>query len=216
MNCAVILARGGSKGCKGKNKRLLNGVPLISRAVRTVKASGVCDEVIVATDDKDIMALAHEEGVYCVMRSTVSDSQTSEQGLMELEPYFRKYENMALIQCTAPMMFPEDVRLSLDCMLRYGHQSACAVAPFHGVVWTNPPNGFRLPRQERPAEYLEAGSVYWMNVESFKVYQTRFCGTTGMLTIPPERCIEIDSEEDFRIAECLISNIKELDSGYHW
>ena len=146
----------------------------------------------------------------------MSDSQTSEEGMMEIETYFSNFENVALIQCTAPLMFPADVSLTLDCMLKYKHTSACAVAPFHGVVWKSSPKGFRAPRQERPCEYLEAGSVYWMNVDSFRVYQSRFCGDTGMLTIPIERCIEIDSDMDFKVAECIVKNIKELDSELYW
>lgn len=215
-NCAIILARGGSKGCPCKNKRLLNGTPLIVRAIRTAQASGVCDEIIVASDDSQIISAAIGEGVTAVLRDTVSDSQTSEEGLMELEPYFAKYQNMALIQCTAPFMLPGDISESLRLMQKNNHDSACVVAPFHGVVWNSEPFGFRLPRQEMPESFLEAGSVYWMKVSSFMIYRNRFCGKTGILVMPPERCFEIDTMADFAMAECLIKNMEGFDNEFFW
>jgi N-acylneuraminate cytidylyltransferase len=216
MNAAVILARKGSKGCPGKNLRLLNGVPLIVRAIRTAQASGVCDEVIVASDDYRMVDIADREGACGVLRDPVSDSQTSEAGMIEISSHFVKYQNVAMIQCTAPFMMPVDVSAGVHYMERKGHDSVCTVAPFHGVVWDTEPTGFRQPRQERPPEFIEAGSVYWMKTSSFMIYQSRFCGNTGVLMIPQERCFEIDSEADFAIAECLIKNIKELDNEYHW
>jgi CMP-N-acetylneuraminic acid synthetase len=37
-----------------------------------------------------------------------------------------------------------------------------------------------------------------------------------MYAIPEERGMEIDTEADFIIAECLTKNVKELDSELYW
>ena len=59
---AVICARGGSKGLKKKNLRLLNGEPLIGRVIRHAQESKCIDNIIVTTDDEDIANVAREFG----------------------------------------------------------------------------------------------------------------------------------------------------------
>jgi CMP-N,N'-diacetyllegionaminic acid synthase len=59
---AVICARGGSKGLPRKNLKLLDGEPLIARAVRHAKESRAVDVVLVTTDDEQIAAVAREAG----------------------------------------------------------------------------------------------------------------------------------------------------------
>jgi len=58
----VICARAGSKGLKRKNLRLLDGEPLISRAVRHAIESNVIGTVLVSTDDELIAAAAKSAG----------------------------------------------------------------------------------------------------------------------------------------------------------
>ena len=50
----IIPARGGSKGIKLKNLRLLGGKPLIYYPIKAAIESKVCDKVIVSTDHKKI------------------------------------------------------------------------------------------------------------------------------------------------------------------
>ena len=59
---AIICARGGSKGLVGKNLKLLNGEPLIGRAIRHAKAAQCIDHIIVSTDDEEIAAKARDFG----------------------------------------------------------------------------------------------------------------------------------------------------------
>ena len=59
----TILARGGSKGVKGKNKVIVNGVPLIAYTIIEAKRSKYIDRIVVSTDDKDIMKIANRYDV---------------------------------------------------------------------------------------------------------------------------------------------------------
>ena len=54
----IIPARGGSKRIPRKNILPLNGKPLISYSIRAAIDSGVFDEVIVSTEDKEIKKIA--------------------------------------------------------------------------------------------------------------------------------------------------------------
>lgn len=59
---AVIPARGGSKGLPGKNLKLLAGKPLIAHTIEQALKSGVCDAVVVSTEDEAIARVAREYG----------------------------------------------------------------------------------------------------------------------------------------------------------
>jgi len=61
---ALIPARGGSKGLPGKNVKLLGGKPLIAHSVHHAIESGVCDRVLVTTDDEAIRAAAEAAGAW--------------------------------------------------------------------------------------------------------------------------------------------------------
>ena len=58
----IILARGGSKGLQHKNLRLINGIPLIAKAVLDALAADCLDSLIVSTDDPKIAAVAERYG----------------------------------------------------------------------------------------------------------------------------------------------------------
>ena len=57
---ALIPARGGSKGIKRKNIKLLDGLPLIAYTIRASLSSKKIDRTIVSTDDEEIAKIAKE------------------------------------------------------------------------------------------------------------------------------------------------------------
>ena len=57
---AVICARGGSKGVKDKNLRLLAGKPLIAHSIEQARESGMFDAVAVSSDSDAILEIAGE------------------------------------------------------------------------------------------------------------------------------------------------------------
>ena len=59
---AIIMARGGSKGLPRKNVRLLNGKPLIAYSIEDAINSGVCDTVLVTSEDDEINKVSKEYG----------------------------------------------------------------------------------------------------------------------------------------------------------
>ena len=59
---ATICARAGSKGVPRKNLRLLDGKPLIGRAVEQALATKVFDRVVASTDDPEMARVAAEFG----------------------------------------------------------------------------------------------------------------------------------------------------------
>lgn len=61
---AIIPARGGSKGLPGKNVKQIRGKPLIAYSIEHALESGVCDRVLVTTEDDEIKAAAEAAGAW--------------------------------------------------------------------------------------------------------------------------------------------------------
>lgn len=59
---AVIPARGGSKGLRGKNIKKLCGKPLIAYSIEAALKAELIDRVVVSTEDETIAAIAREWG----------------------------------------------------------------------------------------------------------------------------------------------------------
>lgn len=223
---AIIPARGGSKGIPGKNIRPFAGKPLIAWSIEAALAAPSVERVIVSTDSGEIASVAKQWNAEVIMRPTAisGDSVSSEQALThvlselwEVEQY--QPDIIAFLQCTAPLMLSADIESTVSLVAEGDYDSALAMMPFHHFVWKADANGRmigvnhspdrRLMRQEREAEYLEAGSVYAMDAAQFKVKQHRFFGRIGMSLVPRSRVIEIDDLDDWALAEAMRIQLNE-------
>lgn len=57
---AVIPARGNSKGIPGKNKKLLNGVPLVAYTVMSAMETPEIDLVVLSSEDEEILEIGYQ------------------------------------------------------------------------------------------------------------------------------------------------------------
>ena len=105
---AFIPARAGSKRIKGKNKKLLNGKPLFAYSVEVAKESKYIDQVLVSTDSKEILKLAHDLG--CIPNELRPEELSGDHArivdaiLYEVEKnHLEEYDAVVLLQPTFPM-----------------------------------------------------------------------------------------------------------------
>lgn len=211
---AVIPARGGSKGIPRKNVRLLCGKPLIAWTIEAAQQAASVGRVVVSTDDPEIGAVSKQYGAEVVWRpaSISGDTASSESVLVHtLEQLGIRQGRMAFLQCTAPLMLPEDIDGTLGLLDRC--LSAFTAAPWHRFVWREETTGveplghtkrFRPNRQQKQREFLEVGAVYAIRIEDFLAVRSRFIGRCLHYEIPFERSFEIDEEPDFFVVESLL------------
>ena len=64
----IIPARGGSKGVKRKNIRLVGDKPLIYWSIAAAQKSSLLTTYYVSTEDKEILDVAHSYGASCFDR----------------------------------------------------------------------------------------------------------------------------------------------------
>lgn len=67
---AIILARAGSKGLPGKNHAMVGGQPCIQWTIDAANASACVGQIVVSTDDPEVIAIANDNGCTVVQRPT--------------------------------------------------------------------------------------------------------------------------------------------------
>lgn len=120
---AIIMARGGSKGLPRKNVKLLAGKPLIAYTIEHAIASGVCDEVIVTTEDDEIAEIAKKYGAKVPFQRPVelADDVTPPEpvikhALLEFEKISKKtFDIVVYLQATDLFRSPQMIT---DCVNR--------------------------------------------------------------------------------------------------
>ena len=60
---AIIPARKGSKGVPGKNIKSLGGMPLVSHTIESAKEASSVTDIVVSTDDTEVVDIANNYGV---------------------------------------------------------------------------------------------------------------------------------------------------------
>lgn len=230
QTCAIIPARGGSKGIPHKNLQRVDGVPLIGRTIQAALQSKSIGRVFVSTDDVEIASAARAHGAEIIQRPAAisGDTATSESALLhgldslqETEAYVP--DILVFLQCTSPFTSAEDIDGVVNSLLRERADSAFSAIPFHYFVWKQEQDGaaegvnhdkrIRPRRQDREAQYLETGSVYAMRCDGFKVAKHRFFGKTVFHLTPAERAFEIDEPGDLLTAQALIAQHRTADQA---
>ena len=119
---AIIPARGGSKGIKRKNIRILNGKPLISYTIEQALKSKYIDRVIVSTEDLEIAEISKSFGAEVPFLRPQELAQDDTPGLEPIihavnylngeEKYF--FEYVMCLQCTCPLRKAKDIDNSIE------------------------------------------------------------------------------------------------------
>ncbi|MEJ1154025.1 acylneuraminate cytidylyltransferase [Microbacterium marmarense] len=217
---AVIPARGGSKGIERKNLRRVGGIPLVARAILAAQRCTEIDRVVVSTDNDEIADVAREWGADVVMRSAdiAGDEASSESALLhalaELEARGIGVQILAFLQATSPFIdstsLAEAVRVvssrrrdvafsAVESFAFMWHRGdgGCAVALGHDV-------DSRPRRQDREPHYRETGAFYVMRARAFVAVGHRFYGSIGIIEVPEQTAIEIDTLAELEMA-CLLA-----------
>jgi len=214
-----IPARGGSKGVKRKNVRLLNGKPLIAYTIECAQRSKFITDLYVTTDDSEVIKIAKQYGVKTIYRpDNLSDDVATmddviEHSLKYLNINYSDKDIFTLLQPTCPFRSTHDVDQSI---LTLRNSAVSAVVGVNEALHTHPERFYReengclkklmpefsgLNRQQLPTFYIRNGVVYTLKVLKFMENKVFSPEDSSPLVIPLERCVNIDEEEDFLYAE---------------
>ena len=222
---AIIPARGGSKDVPKKNVYVLVGKPLIAHMIEHAKQAKSVNRVVVSTDDPEIGSVSKKYGAEIVWRpgELSTDTASSELALLHALEYLRKTEGykpelVVFLQCTSPLILPQDIDGTVQALLDECADSALAVSPFHGFLWKKTAHGKvvginhnktkRILRQDLKNHYQETGAIYVVKTGGFLKARNRFFGKLAVHVIPSDRSFEINELVDFHVTEALFQKRK--------
>lgn len=221
---AVIAARGGSKGLVRKNVRELAGKPVIAWSIEAAAQSGFIDRTIVSTDDAEICDTARRHGADVPFLRPVDlagdDAPIVPTLLHAADTLPGGYRYVVLLQPTSPLRIGADIDGAIK-LCQAGQAPACvSVTPAPKTYWAVELDGagrlvplfdkIEKRRQELPAVYQPNGAVYVAELAWLKSQRDFYTSQTLGFVMPPERSVDIDTMQDFLLAEALLK--QRLDS----
>ena len=232
MDIAIILARGGSKRIPRKNVRSFHGRPMIAWAIAAAKASGCFARIVVSTDDPAIAEIAAAEGaeVPFLRPADLSGDHVSARAAINHAIAWVQQDAgqpVRLACClygTAAFARARDLR---DAQARlqgadpgtrdFVFAAAAYPHPVHralrceddGTVEMLFPDHARTRTQDLPDCVHDLGLFYWGHAAAFLREAPMFSPRSAVHVMPRARAVDIDTPEDWDLAERLFAALVE-------
>ena len=216
---AIIPARGGSKRIPRKNIRPFVGKPIIAYSIETALQSGLFVEVMVSTDDAEIADVARQYGAsvpFLRSAETADDFATTAEVLHEVLTLYQQQEQTFEYACclypTAPFVTPDLLQRAFSTLMVNQFDTVYPVQPFSfpvqravrlvdgRVQWRHPEHALTRSQDLEPT-YHDAGQFYFFNVTMFQSNHRLITDNSGGLVISEMAAHDIDTEEDWQVAE---------------
>lgn len=209
----VIPARGGSKGVPRKNLRKLWGLPLVVHSILHAKDTHIPnDNILVSSDDTDILKIAEEYQVVPHVRPTeiCQDDSSTESALIDAYRARPKCSTIVTLQPTSPIRYnlSECIQFYFD----HGFDSLLTTTKFYDFMWRKTKDGWQptYDPQNRPMRqsmddseilHFDNGNTYISDVQMLLETKCRLGGEIGVYDITQIEGIQIDDLKDFDMLE---------------
>ncbi len=216
---AIITARGGSKRIPRKNIKNFCGRPILAYSIEAALGSGVFDSIMVSTEDEEIAAAARQYGAevpFLRSRENAGDFASTAQVILEVLQEYKKqgsvFDQICCIYPTAPFLTADRLKEAMDLLEKTGADCVQPVVRFsfppqRCLVEENGMLQFKWPQyrnarsQDLEPYYHDAGQFYCLDRESFERQGGLVMEKTVPLVLPEMEVQDIDTEEDWAIAE---------------
>lgn len=215
-NLCIIPARGGSKRIPRKNIRPFLGKPILAYSIETALRTGLFDEVMVSTDDKEIAEVARQYGANVpFMRSTTtaSDFATTADVLREVITKYKElgleFDYFCCFYATAPLVQSKDVVSAFERLQNSFFTCVYPIVQFSYPIWRCldlAPDGTMTRHwpeyensrsQDLPKEYHDTGTFYWYKTKEWLAGIIK----VGGIEVDETTIQDIDTETDWKMAE---------------
>ncbi len=216
---AIITARGGSKRIPRKNIRPFLDKPILAYVIDAARQSNLFDEVMVSTDDEEIAAIARQYGAtvpFLRQHETASDYATTADALNEVLNQYAERETVFEYACclypTAPFITPALLQRAFSILTDRQFDTVYPVQRFdfpiqravlldqEKVRWFQPEHALTRSQDLEPA-YHDAGQFYFFNTQAFIQSRQLITTNSGGVVVSEMEAHDIDTEDDWRIAE---------------
>lgn len=220
-----IGARKGSKGVPGKNVRVLCGKPLIDWSLEQLLRNKNVEQVAVSTDDRELYEYAVGRGALEIglrpahlATDGASKWNVWQDALKKSEGLIGSTDAFVDLDCTSPLRIQKDIDSALELFFREMPDMvmSCCVArknPYFNLLELDTDGSLQVSkplaekivaRQQAPLVYEHVASTYVVSPAYLRSASSLFEGRVIPYEMPPERCVDIDSEFDFKLVELLM------------
>lgn len=220
-----IPARSGSKRIPRKNLLPLAGKPLLTYSIEVARQAGLFEDIVVSSDDKEILDLADSFGVTIDCRPERLSGDNI-RFVEVIEEYLQrpgmqsKCANIACMLPTCPFRTVDDIRESYRLFIEqadevfliavteydFPPQLALDLAEDEMTLSMREPDAYgRTTRSQSLGKvYHPNGAIYLATVKGFLREKTFFANPMIGYVMPSSRSIDIDYPYQFSIAECMM------------
>lgn len=216
---AIIPARGGSKRIPRKNIKDFLGKPIIAYPIEVALNSKLFDVVMVSTDDEEIADVARKYGAEVpFMRSEENGSdyastfEVLEEVLSSYQEQGKTWDMGCCIYPTAPFISVSELDKGFKKLKEFDFDTVFPIVPFsypiwRGLVTKNQRVEMKWPEyqksrsQDLESVFHDAGQWYWFSSEKLLRKRQLFTDNSGFLELSPNAVQDIDTLEDWELAE---------------
>jgi CMP-N-acetylneuraminic acid synthetase len=223
---AVIPARGGSKRILQKNLKNMCGKPLLSYTIEAARQSAIFARIVVSTDSAEIAEAARQYGaeVPFLRAADLSDDVTPVSAatvdvLVRLDPGGDAFGYACQLMPNCPLRTATDIVDSHRQFVETGAESQLSVVRYG---WQNPWWAMRRNAglslepvfkeyitersQDLPELFCPTGAIWWAKADVLRREGTyHVANRTGWEVSSWERGLDIDTEDDWALAEILLN-----------
>ena len=227
---AIITARGGSKRIPGKNIRDFHGKPLISWTINNLLSSELFSRVIVSTDSEEIAAISREGGADVPFQRPpeLSDDFTPTANVADhairwlIDDGVPDNTQFCVVYPAAVSLTPKDLSDSKRIFESTGADlvfAGCEFPSHPDRAWTLAEDNFVTPvagefqsarSQDLEPRFYDAGQLYWSHKTAWADVIQGLPIRRALHIMPRSRAIDIDTEEDWMLAELIFGRSQNL------
>ena len=232
---AIIPARGGSKGVKDKNIRLINKKPAIYWPYIAAKKTKFVDEIIISTDSPKILKIAKKLNIktpFVRPKKYATDNSSSYSVIKHAIDFYKKknffFDYIILLEPSSPFTDCNDIKNALKKLIfnTKKYDSLVSVAfssKYHPQYFFKKNKNYIFPinkkinnlsRQKLDKLYFIDGSLYISKVQSYLKNRGFISKKTTFLEMPKFKSFEIDDLLDYKIIDYLSKKKNEIKKIY--
>lgn len=217
MVIAFIPVRGGSKSIPLKNIKPFCGKPLVCWNIEALEACTLIDQIVVATDSKEIedtvLAQAYNKtAIYKRSAANAADTSSTESVMLEYiaAANLAPTDTFVLVQATSPLTETHHFEEALTSYQSGSYESMLTCVRNFRFYWTEEGTSKNYDYQNRPrrqdfkGELMENGAFYINAVANITRTGNRLSGKIGIYEMPEYTATEIDEPDDWMILENLM------------
>jgi N-acylneuraminate cytidylyltransferase len=221
----IIPARGGSKRIPRKNLKEIAGRPLLYYTIEAVKASRYLSEIIVSSDDDEIIEYAKSQGVKVPFKRPAhlaTDQASSYDVVLHALNFMERhtaviYQYVCLLEPTAPLRRTKDIDGAIEKLLDSDCDSLISLisssSPYRIRYIENDKVRLAFPdefqkfikdKSRYPKAYIPGGGLFISKTESLRFQSSLTPAKTIGYIMSNFLGLDINTKDDLIIAECLL------------